>query len=230
MTTPGGPGQPGGPAGPWQGGDPGFGVPQPHLPPPQVPQPQMPQMGPAPQPGYQQPLPQPAAPASRVGAHGRPPEGRAGGTGPHWGRIALVAGGAVVVVAIVVVAGIWLLGGSGGAAVGATEKFFAAVKAADTQAAVAVTCRQAPTLPEQMGNGIKGIEGSMGTFDKAVVSAPSTTTAAAPSPDPSAQRDTADFVLQFANGSVSGRAILVSEDDNWKVCFVDLDPPRPATP
>lgn len=208
------PGQTRWPAGPWQGGDTNFGVPQPapqHLR-------QDPGHGGAGAPGQ--------VPASRVGAHGRPQEGGGGGCGPRWGRIALVAAAAVVVVAAVVLAAMWLLGGSGGEAVNATEEFFEAIKAQDTDAAVAATCRQAPTLPEQMGKGINQISASLGTFDKVVVSAPSTTTSSTPNQDPAARREAADFELRFANGSVGGHAMLVREDDRWKVCFVDLEPPR----
>lgn len=241
MTSPGGPGYPG-----WSGDDPGFGVPpqpqgpqippeqplyQPQPPPGTTPQYQSPPQPQAPPPFQSQPGPAPAglpgsgAPAG--GAHGRPPVDAS--SGPRWGRIALVAGAAVVVIAAIVFAAVWLLGGSS-ASVDSTRKFFEAVRAANPQAAADVTCAQAPTLADQFTQAIKGVEGTLGSLDKVDVSAPGTTTTSPNSapepPDPGQKRDYAEFNLTFANGSVHGRTTLVSEDGKWKVCFVDIDPPK----
>lgn len=227
MTAPGGPGYPGGSGGYWSGDDPGFGVPQ---------QP-APQQQPPYQPPYQphQAPPEPggdgghARGATGGGAHGRPP---APASGPHWGRIALVGGAALVVVAAIAAVVVWALSGSSGP-VDATEAFFKAVKNQDTAAAAAVTCTQAPTLAEQFGKAIKGVEGTLGSLDKIEVSAPATSTTASNSQPPTSSSDKramADFELVFANGSVSGRATLVDEDSKWKVCFVDLQPAKPNSP
>lgn len=234
MTAPGGPG-PGGPGGYWSGDDPGFGVPgrpqpqQPGYQPPQQPPPYQPQ----PQPSYQhQAAPAPgqpgggySEPAAGGGAHGRP---TVPASGPHWGRIAIVAGAALVVVAAIVAAGVWIFGGSSGP-VDATKAFFKAVQDQDTAAAAAVTCTQAPTLAEQFGRAIKGVEGTLGNLEKVDASAQATTTTSSNSQPPASspdKRETTNFELVFANGSVSGRATLVDEDSKWKVCFVDLDPPK----
>ncbi|MFN8103835.1 MAG: hypothetical protein U0U69_05175 [Acidimicrobiia bacterium] len=220
MTSPGGPGYPGG-GGSWSGDDPGFGLPQqPPTPYPQQPPPAYP-------PRYQ---PQPAPPysggAHAGGAHGRAPEAPA--HGPHWGRIGLVAAAGVVVIVAIVFAAMWLFGGASGP-VESTKKFFEAVQTENTQAAVAVTCTKQPTLAEQFARAIQGVEGTLGTLDKIDVSAVDTTTTSTISPPPSSdlgELQAADFDLLFAKGSVHGRATLVNEDGKWKVCFVDLQPPK----
>lgn len=253
MTSPGGPGFPGdaghrgGAGGSWSGDDPGFGVPRQPQPSPyhqaapdpldpqqyQVPQQYQPELH-QPQ-EYQQPQhyqpqdyqqPQQPRPGHAAGgAHGRPP---AQPSGPHWGRIALVAGAAVVVVVGVVFAALWLFGGSGGA-VASTETFFEAVKAKDTDAAVAVTCNKAPTLAEQFGRAMSGVEATLGSLTKIEVTeaeTPTTAPGTRAANDSAQPRESTEFVLRFENGNVRGRATLVDEDSKWKVCFVDLEPPQ----
>ena len=139
-----------------------------------------------------------------------------------------MAGAAVVVLVALVFAAFWVLEGSNGP-VDSTKKFFTAVKDQDTEAARAVICTQTPTLAEQFAKAIKGVESTLGTLDKVDVTAPETSSTANVQPppgDPSQKREVVDFDMKFANGSVAGRATLVEEDAKWKVCFVDLQPPR----